>query len=104
MTTISIFCRLKTARKCALQLSSPSFRSKSEAEQEEAVSHMDEAAIEVHNKFMTLASDLIDGAHDSSTYEDACRLLLGALPPDCLDLESLLYCTQCSSHLECHFP
>lgn len=74
-------CRLRTARKCALQVSSPSFRTKSEVEQEDAVSNMDEAAVEVHNKFMTLASDLIDGAHDSSTYEDACRLLLGTPPP-----------------------
>ena len=73
--------RLRTARKCALQVSSPSFRTRSEAEQEEAVSHMDEPAVEVHNRFMTLASDLIDGAHDSSTYEDACRLLLGESHP-----------------------
>ncbi len=75
------FRRLKTARKCALQVSSPSFRTRSEAEQEAAVSNMAEPAVEVHNRFMTLASDLIDGAHDSSTYEDACRLLLGMLLP-----------------------
>ena len=71
--------RLKTARKCALQISKgPAFRSKSEREQEDAISHMDEHAIQVHNKFMTLVSDLIDGTQDSSVYEDACRHLLGA--------------------------
>ena len=70
--------RLKTARKCALQISrGPSFRSKPEQEQEDAISHMDEQAVQVHNQFMTLVSDLIDGTQDSSVYEDACRHLLG---------------------------
>ena len=76
--TIAMACRLKTARKCALQISrGPSFRSKPEQEQEEAISHMDEQAVQVHNQFMTLVSDLIDGTQDSSVYEDACRHLLG---------------------------
>lgn len=73
-----LHCRLKTARKCALQISKgPAFRSKSEQEQEDAISNMDEHAVQVHNKFMTLVSDLIDGTQDSSVYEDACRHLLG---------------------------
>ena len=38
---------------------------------------MDEHAVQVHNQFMTLVVDLIDGTHDSSVYEDACRQLLG---------------------------
>ena len=60
----------------------PSFRTKSEQEQDEAISHLDEQAAEAHGKFMQLVFDLIDGTHDSSTYEDACRSLLGVPPPD----------------------
>ena len=66
----------------------PSFRTKSEQEQDEAISHLDEQAAEAHGKFMQLVFDLIDGTHDSSTYEDACRSLLGAPYPDAPSLHS----------------
>ena len=69
--------RLKVARRCAMQVGRPMFRAKSEQEQDEAIQNLDEHAREVHGKFMQLAFDLVDGTHDSSTYEDACRSLLG---------------------------
>ena len=66
----------------------PSFRTKTEQEQDEAISHLDEQAAEAHGKFMQLVFDLIDGTHDSSTYEDACRSLLGEPYPDAPSLQS----------------
>lgn len=80
-----------------MQVGRPAFRTKSEQEQDEAVSHLDEQATEVHGKFMQLAFDLVDGTHDSSTYEDACRSLLGD-SKDCCETSQLPACS-CSSRL-----
>lgn len=78
--------RLKIARRCAMQIGRPMFRAKSEQEQDEAISNLDEQAKEIHGKFMQLAFDLVDGTHDSSTYEDACRSLLGDTAHICSSL------------------
>lgn len=56
------------------------------------MSNMDEHAMHVHNRFMALVSDLIDGSQDSSTYEDTCRLLLGRLSRLYIPVNPGLHC------------
>ena len=78
-------CRLWRARKCALQKETGQYGPSGEAE--EGGNHplppleQTGGAAQTHAAFMGLVTSLIDGHHDASAYEDACRALLGALPP-----------------------
>ena len=67
---------MRVARKCSLQVGASGFPATAAADGD-ADLRLEGKAAETHKLFMQMVFDLIDGTHDASAYEDACRSLLG---------------------------
>ncbi|KAK9806462.1 hypothetical protein WJX73_010057 [Symbiochloris irregularis] len=88
-----LYERLWRARKCAIQKEAPGGFASTEIEVggNAVLPALDGAPQATHVSFMRLLSDLIDGNHDASAYEDACRALLGTNSYVLFTLDKLIY-------------
>lgn len=91
-----LYERLWRARKCALEKERQGGGFGSAGPETEvggncALQALEGNAASTHAGFMRLLYDLIDGNHDASAYEDACRALLGTNSYVLFTLDKLIY-------------